>query len=37
MFLFGLVVGTLFGVVVTSLLVMAAMGDWVGDQRMDDE
>ncbi len=37
MFLFGLIVGTLFGVVVTSLLVMAAMGYWVGDQRMDDE
>ena len=37
MFLFGLIVGTLFGVVVTSLLVMAALGDWAGNQRMDDE
>ena len=37
MFLFGLVVGTLFGVVVTSLLVMAALGDRAGNQRMDDE
>ena len=27
----------LFGVVVTSLLVMAALGDWAGNQRMDDE